>query len=147
MHPGGQLTQQRKSRAEEPLTSRGTNQLSEGDGSLEVSRKTFLIPSSQLKDYRRGVHLDRQSQLTSVALSGKVEFTEVISMTEDGVANATRKLAVRNTSSGQRMNVSLLQHDIKSHVTIIKTNACVYCQRVAGYEGLVHAQTSRRPRS
>ena len=91
--------------------------------------------------------MDRQSQLTTVALSGKVEFTEVISMTGDGVANATRKLAVRNTSSGQRMNVSLLQHDIKSHVTIIKTNACVYCQRVAGHEGPVHAQTSRRPRS
>ena len=73
--------------------------------------------------------MDRQGQLTSMALSGKkFEFTVVISMWRDGVAIATRGPTVRNASTGQRMHVRSLQLNIKSHVSI-ELNVCVSGQR------------------
>ena len=71
-----------------------------------------------------------------MALSGKkFEFTVVISMWRDGVANATRGPTVRNASTGQRMHVRSLQLNIKSHVSI-ELNECVSGQRSRRIRGL-----------
>ena len=84
------------------FTIHGTTKLPNDDDSLE--RFSWIV----------------KGHLTSMALSGKsVEFTEVLPMREDGVANATRRPIVRNASTGQRMIVSLLQLGTRSHATII----------------------------
>ena len=95
-----------------------------------------------------------KGQLTSMALSGKkVEFTAVVSTRADGVDSATKRLPVWNASTGQRMNVSPLQLDIKSHVkdtrsklpTLGLTRA-IFCDEVEADMLAVEADVLAEPR-
>ena len=69
-------------------------------------------------------------------LSGNtLEFTVVISMWRDGVANAPRRPTDRNASTGQGMNVSPMF--LESHVSIIGLNLCVSSHGVERHAELI----------